>query len=95
MRKLTALIIAASMAGSIYAVPTISFAMDCSLLCYGFYPPQSLLSDRNDDDQCERRVNDSGGFCTKNGKLNLGKDVPTREDYLRRYHRQRTDLRWW
>lgn len=81
------LIIAASLAITSFAIPSFSYGMECRELCFGFYPPRSLLASGNNEDECERRIKDSGGFCTIHGKLNLGMDLPRginyrREDYI-------------
>lgn len=79
--------VAAAVAITSMALPPIAFGMECRELCFGFYPQRSLLARGGDNrDECQRRINDSGGFCTIHGKLNLGKDLPRgigyrREDY--------------
>jgi hypothetical protein len=84
MHVLGHLTVAASVAITSFALPSVSFAMECYELCFGFYPPTSLVSGGgSQDDQCDRRVRDSGGSCTINGKMNLGLDVPRRKDHRR------------
>lgn len=98
MHILGHLTVAASVAITSFALPSVTLAMECSELCYGFYPPTSLFSSGgSQDDQCDRRVRDSGGSCTIHGKLNLGMDRPRREDYIdrRKYDWDAHGIRWW
>ena len=103
MRTLGLLTVAAAVALATYTVPTISYGMECRELCFDFYPPKSLMAKGGDEtDECQRRINDSGGFCTIHGKLNLGMDLPRginyrREDYIdpRKYDWDVYGIPWW
>jgi hypothetical protein len=102
MHRLAHLAIAASVAITAYAVPSTSFAMECRELCFGFYPQHSLLQESSASDECQRRINDSGGACTIHGKRNLGMDMPRgvnyrREDYVdpRKYDWDVYGIPWW
>lgn len=78
MRTLGYLAVAATVVVSALALPPAPVkAMECRELCFGFYPPQSLLSENNDErDLCQKRINSTGGFCTDHGRLNLSLDLP-------------------
>ena len=103
MHILGHLTVAASVAIASLALPSVSFGMECRELCFGFYPPSSLVSSNgSQDDQCDRRIKDSGGFCTIHGRLNLGMDRPRginyhRRDYTdpRKYDWDVYGIPWW
>lgn len=102
MHRLAHLAIATTLAVTSYAAPGVSFAMECRELCFGFYPQHSLLQEGDSRDECDRRIKDSGGFCTIHGKLNLGMDRPRgidyrREDYTdpRKYDWDVHGIPWW
>lgn len=103
MRILGHLTVVASVAIASFAIPTISYGIECRDLCFNFYPPKSLVaSGGGQSDECDRRIKDSGGFCTIHGKLNLGMDRPRgidyrREDYTdpRKYDWDVHGIPWW
>jgi hypothetical protein len=92
MRLLGSLTIAAAVAISTFSIPTTSQGIECRQLCYGIYPPKSLLESGDARDECQRRINDSGGTCTINGKMNRGLDMPPGVGYRRQDYR---DPRKW
>lgn len=89
--KILGMTIAAAVAITMFSIPSVSFGIECRALCNSG-PPPSLISDSGDDrDECQRKIDDSGGFCTNNGKLNLGKDLPRGMNYRPQdYHPRRT-----
>ncbi len=95
MRILRALTIAASVAITSLTLPPVAIGMECRDLCFNFYPPPSLLSEHGDErDRCQHRINESGGFCTIHGKLNLGLDLPRGIGYKPQNYRDIRKYYW-
>jgi hypothetical protein len=85
MTVLTKFALAAASAVVCIGTPSsATFAMECRQLCDEFLPNHSLT--HVDSYDCQDAIDDTGGFCTNNGRLNLMKELPRgigyrREDY--------------
>ena len=54
--------------------PTISQGIECLQMCKDFQPQHGVTDDSGYG--CQDMINDSGGFCTLDGKLNTALDMP-------------------